>query len=327
MAISRVAGQMLNSNLQRDGVNLAVETNLLYLDVNNGRIGVNTTGPSVALEVVGNIVAGNVDVGYGNLTGGNVITPTVTSITGGLTLSTGAAGNILINADNPGIVKIQGTNGVVLPVGNTAQRPAPADTGTLRYNTTSSELEIFNGVVWTAASGGTFAITNQIITPNGSSNTFTLNQSTSTAAVLVNLNGVTQTPATAYNVTGNLISFTSTPETTDIISVTFIAGVNTIAAVTNTFGNTLVRCIDTPAIEMQISGSTAAVITAEKIFDISSGHSLQLPVYDVANATVLNNVATGQLIYVSDGDTGNPCLAVYSNGAFKRISLGANISI
>jgi hypothetical protein len=45
MAIQRIPGNMLQSNLERNGVDLAFETNLLYLDVVNGRIGIGTSSP------------------------------------------------------------------------------------------------------------------------------------------------------------------------------------------------------------------------------------------------------------------------------------------
>jgi len=47
----------LKSNLTRNGVDLAFETNLLYLDVTNSRIGIGTSEPSTALHVNGTITA------------------------------------------------------------------------------------------------------------------------------------------------------------------------------------------------------------------------------------------------------------------------------
>jgi hypothetical protein len=47
MAIGRVSGQMLLPNLERDGVDLALETDLLYFDVTNRRIGIRTYLPGV----------------------------------------------------------------------------------------------------------------------------------------------------------------------------------------------------------------------------------------------------------------------------------------
>ena len=53
MAIGRISGPLLKSNLLRNGVDLAFETDLLYLDVNNRRIGIKTTNPQYPLDVDG----------------------------------------------------------------------------------------------------------------------------------------------------------------------------------------------------------------------------------------------------------------------------------
>ena len=53
MSIGRISGPLLKANLLRDGVDLSFETDLLYLDVNNMRIGVNTDSPTHDLQVSG----------------------------------------------------------------------------------------------------------------------------------------------------------------------------------------------------------------------------------------------------------------------------------
>ena len=53
MAIGRISGSVLKSNLTRNGVDLAFETNLLYLDVTNSRVGIGTSEPTTALQVNG----------------------------------------------------------------------------------------------------------------------------------------------------------------------------------------------------------------------------------------------------------------------------------
>ena len=60
MAINRISGDILESNLIRSS-DLAFNTNLLYVDVANGRIGVKTDSPgNFALDVNGNTrVQGN----------------------------------------------------------------------------------------------------------------------------------------------------------------------------------------------------------------------------------------------------------------------------
>jgi hypothetical protein len=47
-----------------------------------------------------------------------------------------------------GQIVILGQSGVIVPVGTTAERPAPARTGTIRLNTDTQRLENYNGVAW-----------------------------------------------------------------------------------------------------------------------------------------------------------------------------------
>ena len=71
MAVGRISGPLLKANLLRNGVDLAFETDLLYLDVNNNRIGVKTNSPAYDVDVNGTINATNLQatnqVSVGNL--------------------------------------------------------------------------------------------------------------------------------------------------------------------------------------------------------------------------------------------------------------------
>ena len=62
MAVGRISGQLLKSNLLRNGVNLAFETDLLYIDVNNSRIGVKTATPQYPLDINGTARTTNLEV-------------------------------------------------------------------------------------------------------------------------------------------------------------------------------------------------------------------------------------------------------------------------
>lgn len=86
MAVGRISGPLLKANLLREGVDLAFETDLLYLDVNNLRIGVNTATPQYPLDVNGTVrttsleVDSEVDIGNFNI-GGNTISSDQSTIT------------------------------------------------------------------------------------------------------------------------------------------------------------------------------------------------------------------------------------------------------
>ena len=51
MAVGRITGPLLASNLRRDGVDIAFEDDLLYIDVVNGRIGIKQSSPQYELDV------------------------------------------------------------------------------------------------------------------------------------------------------------------------------------------------------------------------------------------------------------------------------------
>ena len=61
MAVGRISGPLLKDNLLRNGVNLAFETSLLYLDVKNSRVGVNNAAPLYQLDVNGTTQTTNLE--------------------------------------------------------------------------------------------------------------------------------------------------------------------------------------------------------------------------------------------------------------------------
>lgn len=252
----------------------------------------------------------------------------VTNIPSGANIGNLNITDTTITSTTANLVTIGGTEALAIPYGNSAQRPSPSPTGALRYNTAIPQLEVYNGSDWVASSGGpaNVNISDQQITPDGSSITYVLDQDTTQTSILVNINGVGQLPGVAYTVTGNSISFNEAPLTTDIVDIRYLASATTNNKILNSTGNASVLITESSNIIFTVNSSNVATITTGGVVDLSASQSLQLPIYTVAQAANLANVSTGQVVYVSNGDTGNPCLAVYSGGAFKRVSFGANIS-
>ena len=90
MAIGRITGSVLKSNLTRNGVDLAFETNLLYLDVTNSRIGIGTSEPTTELQVAGSVKATSViSTGAATLATGSTV-GNLTLANGSITDSSGA---------------------------------------------------------------------------------------------------------------------------------------------------------------------------------------------------------------------------------------------
>ena len=68
------------------------------------------------------------------------------------TISTSLAnGNITLTATGTQLVQVSGNAGLVLPYGNSTTRPSPATTGTIRFNTTNTQLEVWDGTQWVSA--------------------------------------------------------------------------------------------------------------------------------------------------------------------------------
>jgi hypothetical protein len=98
MAIGRISGPMLFPNLERQGVDLAFQSNLLYLDVNNLRVGVINSSPQYAFDSSGNVKLANIVIL------GNTITSNTGKInlgsTANITIAGGVANNVLYTDGN-----------------------------------------------------------------------------------------------------------------------------------------------------------------------------------------------------------------------------------
>lgn len=114
-----------------------------------------------------------------------------------------------------------GSTSIVVPSGNSADRPPAPVFGQFRFNTDLGLLEFFNGTVFVPVSaGGSISYTVDGFTGDGSSVTFTMSEAESIAAqVIVFVGSIYQIPTTNYTVSGFSITFTSAPPDTVPINV------------------------------------------------------------------------------------------------------------
>jgi hypothetical protein len=94
--LGRIGGQVLTDNLLRAGVDLAFETDLLYIDVNNQRIGVKDSTPVYTLDVNGNFTTNDLtavtQLAPGNLRINSL--ETITTSVGGIDVYINGGGEI-----------------------------------------------------------------------------------------------------------------------------------------------------------------------------------------------------------------------------------------
>jgi len=237
-------GNVIGGNITTAGVVTAIGNIQGGNIITAGLISATSSIISAANVLVGNIVipaTGNIDAGnvnIANLAGPVANTDAATKFyvdnsignignAGNLTFSNTtistnlATGNITLAATGNAFVQISGTYGFVLPSGNTAQRLGTGNvTGTVRFNTDVGRIEVYDGTEWDQV-----AVTNQTENGDGSTATFVLNRTTTTAAALIMLNGVVQLPTLAYAVTpspGNSLVFTEAPASGDVIDIRFL---------------------------------------------------------------------------------------------------------
>ena len=95
MAVGRISGPLLKSNLVRNGIDLAFETDLLYLDVANNRVGINNSNPQFDLDVTGTTRTTNLSVTGGTAEMAGIKFENNTLSTTASTITLGTLDNVL----------------------------------------------------------------------------------------------------------------------------------------------------------------------------------------------------------------------------------------
>lgn len=175
--------------------NIIIQNN--YITSNLDRVNINYPGTLIDFAVNG----GNANVLY--------VSSSSNTVSVGSSLQTAGA-TFAINA----------VDSMLLPVGNTFQRPTYGTAGMMRFNTTTNTLEVFNGVFWIEIGASNYTIvTDDQFTGDGHSTSFYLKNPQTTNSCIVSINGVVQMPTLAYTVTNSILTFSDPPEPGDQIDV------------------------------------------------------------------------------------------------------------
>lgn len=75
------------------------------------------------------------------------------NINGNTISSTDANGNIILAPNALGVTNISSATALKIPVGNTASRPGTSSAGMIRFNTTDTRYEAYDGTNWTGLGG------------------------------------------------------------------------------------------------------------------------------------------------------------------------------
>ena len=234
-----------NANLTAFGTYSNANASVQAVSIQNLATYANANTAAYLTTYTGNIGAGNITANlYGNIHT-DIITPYQTTVT-----------------------TFNSSTAIGLPIGGNVARPGTPLAGQFRYNSDLATVEFYNGSGWVALSN---TITDQAINPDGTSTTYTLNNTTTAVGILVSINGTVQQPGVAYTVSGNQITFSEVPLITDIIDVRFLSAATTLS-------------MDT----VDIDSSNVAVTTSNTIIDSFSTTNYRSVKYIISSTTAID---------------------------------------
>jgi hypothetical protein len=194
--------------------------------------------------------------------------------------------------DNP---TFGGVGAIQIPVGTTTQRDAgwafdgatPSTTfsvGMLRYNSTESQFEGYDGSTWTqiAGGGGSTSMALQKFTGDGTTVTYDVIPTdpntplASASTLMVDINGLMQEEGTGKAYTINLVSspqtltFSEAPTSLDVITIRHLGEVGNVVTAVNSsafgtsFGGTIDKASD-KVLMLDVSSNGVYTVTIESL--------------------------------------------------------------
>jgi hypothetical protein len=227
---------------------------------------------------------------------------------GGSTTETVIIGGANLTVQPGAILKVSGATSMMVPVGPTGARPSSQGAndvaGMLRFNTTTTSLEFYDGTDWniagsvfTVISGRQFAgnVAGGFGNVDGTNTNFTLQADGTTAGTIISINGVMQFPTLAYSVTGNVLTFTEPPAPGDVIDARILTTTATVSSITN--GNGINQLIADDDGTAQWTGTSDGGTVRRTLVDTAGDFNLQNGTDITYNQTAVN-IAANNTPYV-----------------------------
>ena len=285
MAISRVTGRMLQDNLVRDN-NLAVNTDTLYIDVANNKVGINTAATGQTLTVNGNIGVGTLVLAGNSISSsGNLVLSPLGNVQVGNTYINDLADPVQ-NQDAATKFYVDSLAGNItfnISDGVTSQSIDNGDT--ITFNGTANQTQ----VTVSATDQVTVALANNVSIPGNLSVTGNI----SGANLSITGNAAIGNLETSGNLTGN-----------NITAANAISAGTTITATGNVAGGNVT------------TSGTVAATTVEATGNVTAGNLVAIDLVSTANLAV-SSLQSNAVVWVDT--SGN--LASSSNLAFDGSTL------
>jgi hypothetical protein len=234
-------------------------------------------------------------------------------------------------------LKVGTTDSMIVPVGNTAQRPGTPAIGMFRFNTGGDALEVYTSGGWEDVGVPAFTvIVADAFVGDGSTLAFTLSANSTTAGTIVAINGIVQEPTTAYSVSGVTLTFTEAPAVSDNIDARILTTTTSVTNIENSSANAVVAVSETAA-TVEITGNLIPVTS--NLYNLGSSSLrwselfLEGSTITLGNVVIKNTGGNTVGFFGPDGttpgaiDTNNIDSAGISNGtsSMQVLSSGGNI--
>jgi len=223
--------------------------------------------------------------------------------------------DIILSPQGTGIVDFDSTLALQLPAGTQAERPGSPAEGYLRYNTSTDTVEVYTSSGWVKVGDPDTSVVNvDTFTGDGSTTAFTLSGSATTNQLLVEVNGVSQAPTTAYSASGTTLTFTEAVADNDSIVVRRFTATTSMSQIADDDSDTKIQVEesdDEDVIRFDVAGNEVANMTsASTIFSTA----IQVANFTTTERDALS-AANGMIIY----NTTDNKFQGYENGAWANL--------